>query len=119
MPREKKVTKKTPKRQEDSKLLAFITTFLSLVGFILAILFWRKDKYVMHYAKISLVVFIIAIIAGVINSIVGWIPILGWIIVAVLNILVFLAWLFSWIYALSGDKKEIRYVSKYAKKIKL
>ena len=45
-------------KKKDKTLFAFVTTFLSIVGFIIALLAWKKDKYVMHYAKISLAVYV-------------------------------------------------------------
>ena len=106
-------------KKSDKTLFAFITTFFSLLGFVIAILAWRKNDYIMHYAKISLVFFIFSFIAGILSSILAWIPVLGWIITAGLNVLVFVAWLVSWIHALSGEKKEIPFISEFAKKIKL
>ena len=56
------------KLNSDSKTLAFIAAFFGIIGFIIAIIAKRDDKYVMYYAKHSLVIFIIAVIAGVIGG---------------------------------------------------
>ena len=72
----------------------------------------------MHYAKISLAVFIISVIASIIGGIFMFIPVLGMIINVGLNIIVFVIWLVSWIYALSGEEKGIPLVSDLAKKFK-
>ena len=87
---------------------AFITTFFSIIGFIIYILAWRKDKYTKFYAKQSLVVFIFAIIGSAVATTVGWIPVIGGLIAAGVNILVILAWIYSWSYALSGSKKKFQ-----------
>jgi len=116
--RKKKVKKKAAKKG-DKKLQAFITTFLSLLGFVIALVAWRKDKYVMFYAAQSIVVFVIAIIASVIQNILLFIPILGWIINAALGILVFILWLISWLNALSGEMKEVPMFGKWGRKINL
>ena len=79
----------------------------------------KEDKYVLYYAKQSLVIFVIAIIGGIINSILMWIPVLGWFIIVLINITIFLLWLASWIYALSGEEIEIPIVSNFAEKINL
>jgi len=113
----KKLEKST--KGDDKILFAFLATFLSIVGFIIALIVKRDDKYVMFYAKQSLVIFIIAIIAGVIATIFTWIPIIGWIISLALNIIVLVIWILSWIHALSGKQKSIPIVSTWAKKIKL
>ncbi len=105
--------------KKQSKTNAFITAFFSIIGFIIALLAWKKDKYVMHYAKQTLVVFIFAVIVSAVLAIVGWIPVLGWIIALGLRVLVFVAWIYNWTYALSGEKKFIPVLGDYAKKIEL
>src|SRR3989344_5914417 len=107
------------KEQEDKKLFAFLATFLSIIGFVIALIAKRKDKYVMYYAKQSLVIFIIGVVAGILGNLIDWIPIIGMIIKFALGVLVFIVWLLSWIYALSGEQKEIPIASDWAEKIKL
>lgn len=106
-------------KKDESKLFAWIATFLSIVGFVIALIAKKDDKYVMYYARQSLVIFIIAVIAGIIRWIFMWIPVIGAIINAVLGIIIFILWLISWIYALSGEEKSIPVVSEWADKIKL
>ncbi|MBT3416924.1 DUF4870 domain-containing protein [Candidatus Woesearchaeota archaeon] len=105
--------------RKKSRTNAFITTFFSIFGFITALLLWKKDKYVMHYAKQSLVIFLFAVLSSIILTILGWIPILGWVIALGLRVLVFVAWVYNWTYALSGEKKYIPVIGEYAKKIDL
>ena len=107
------------KKKQDSKLYAFIATFFSLIGFLVALFVWKDDKYVMYYAKHSLVIFIIAVLAGIINSGLIFIPVLGWLISLAINVLIFILWLVSWIHALSGEMKEVHVVTDFAKKINL
>ena len=52
----KKSIKKQSKKSGDFKTQAFVATFLSIIGFVIAIVSWRKDNYVMFYAKQSLIV---------------------------------------------------------------
>ena len=106
-------------KKNDSKGYAFITTFFSIIGFIVAILAWKKDKYVMYYAKQSLVIFIVSVVASAIGAIFSFIPIMGGIISGVLNLFVAVLWIFSWVYALSGTQKPVFLVGDYAKKINL
>jgi len=110
----KKINKK-----DDKVLFAFLATFLSIIGFVIALIARPKDKYVMYYAKQSLVIFIIGAIAGIIANFLIWIPIMGAIIKFALSLLIFIAWIFSWIYALSGKMKKIPIISIWTKKIKL
>jgi uncharacterized membrane protein len=105
--------------KDDKIVFAFLAAFLSIIGFIIALIAKKDDKYVMFYAKQSLVVFIVAVIVQIINEIVAFIPIIGTTINVVLSIFVVILWLTSWIYALSNKEKEVPVIGKYARKIKL
>jgi uncharacterized membrane protein len=107
------------KKEDDKKTFAFIATFLSIIGFVIALIARRDDKYVMYYASQSLVVFIVGAVAGVLSSILGWIPIIGWIISFALFVVVALLWLFSWLGAISGEMKPVPVVGEFGEKIKL
>lgn len=107
------VQKEVSKKADDSKTFAFIATFLSIIGFVIALVAKKDDKYVMYYAKQSLVIFIVYIIAGII----GMIPFLGWFFLGpILYLVSTILWVISWIYALSGEEKKIFFVSKFADK---
>lgn len=110
---------KEKKSESDSKLFAFLAAFLSIIGFIIALIAKKEDKYVMYYAKQSLIVFIASMIVWVFGWIFWQIPIVGWIIMQALNLIVFVLWLISWIYALSGQMKPVPIIGEYAKKINL
>jgi len=114
-----KKKKEVKKSSDDSKLFAFLATFLSIIGFILALLVKREDKYVIYYAKQSLVIFIASIVVWVATIIFVFIPIIGWIIIAALRVLIAVLWVFSWIYALSGKTKPTPLIGQYGEKIKL
>ncbi|MBS3089001.1 hypothetical protein J4402_04465 [Candidatus Pacearchaeota archaeon] len=111
--------KKSVKKEENSKLLAFVTTFLSIVGFVIALIAWRDKKYVMFYARQSLVVFIVGAIAGIVKMVFIWIPVIGKIISFALGLIVFVLWVVSWVYALSGEMKEVPVVGVWGRKIDL
>ncbi|MBI2630327.1 DUF4870 domain-containing protein [Candidatus Pacearchaeota archaeon] len=105
------------KKADDSKLYAFLATFLSIIGLIIVLIAdKKKDKYVMFYAKQGLVVFITSLIAGVIASFFTYLPAIGGIIIFALNLIIFVLWLISWIYALSGKMKEVPVVGKFGRK---
>jgi uncharacterized membrane protein len=112
----KKQTKPVVKKSDDRKMFAFLATFLSIVGFVIAVVTKKDDRYVMFYAKQSLVVFIVAIIGAIINSVLAWIPVFGWIIATIINLFVLVLWIFSWVNALSDTEKETPIVGQYAKK---
>jgi uncharacterized membrane protein len=111
--------KSAQSNQDDKKLFAWLATFLSLIGFIIALIARRNDKYVMYYTKQSIVIFILGAILGFIQPIVEIIPFIGKLVNAAMGILIFVVWIFSWVHALSGKEKEIPIISDWAKKIKL
>ncbi len=123
MPKKKKKTKKRKikqtKKEQDKTLYAFLATFLSIIGFVIAVITKRDDKYVMFYAKQSLVIFIAWIMVIIMGYIFIWIPILGWIIYFGLYGLVTILWIVSWIFALSGEQKDVPIVGDFAKRINL
>lgn len=114
MPRK---TKRGEESKKDDKILfAFLAAFLSIIGFVIALIVKKDDKYVMFYAKQSLVVFIAGAILGIAAKILLIFPIIGIIINAATGIFTFILWLVSWIYALSGEMKEVPVVGSYARK---
>ena len=98
----------------DKVQYAFLATILSIIGFVIAILVKRDDKYVMYYAKQSLVIFIIGAVGGALGALLSFLPIIGAIINFGIFLVVFIAWLLSWIHALSSEEKPIFFVSEIA-----
>ena len=99
----------------DNKILGFITTFLSIVGFILALLLWKDNDYVMFYAKQSLAIFIVVIIGYGASLI----PIIGLVIGSIVYLIFILFWILSWVFALSGEKRDVFFIGEYAKMLKV
>ena len=100
-------------KEDDSKLFAFLATFLGIIGFIIALVAKKENKYVMFYAKQSLVIFIAYVIAWIIFMI----PVIGWFLIGPLAYLfVTIMWIISWVYALSGQEKEVPIIGQYAQK---
>jgi len=126
-----KKQKVVSKKEDDSKLFAFIATFFSIVGFIIAIIVKRDNKYVMHYAKQSLVVFVTSILLSIIGAILSaifYFPIYAavpgtigapTVFSGLASLFSFILWLFSWIYALSGEMKEVPVVGHFGRKFNL
>ena len=108
-------TNSAAKGNDDRKLFAFLATFFGIIGFVIALVAKKDDKYVMFYAKQSLVVFIVAIIGAVINSIFWLIPTFGWIFANIIGVCILILWIFSWVNALSDREKETPIVGSYAK----
>ena len=109
------VKKRAQIKEDNSKGYAFITTFFGIIGFIIAILAWKDDEYVMFYAKQSLVIFI----GFLIGYAATFIPFIGRILNPIITLLAIVLWIFSWIYALSGEKKQVPVIGEYAENLKL
>jgi uncharacterized membrane protein len=107
--------RRAEKNNSDSKLFAFIAAFLSIVGFIIALLVKRDDKYVMYYAKQSLIVFIVFVVAWIVLIV----PIIGWVVGILVEILGIALWILSWGFALTGKMRPVPLFGKYAEKINL
>jgi uncharacterized membrane protein len=95
--------------------IAFIATFFSIIGFLIAFITKRDDKYVMFYASQSLVIFL----GSVIFSALAVVPFIGTVVSTLGGLLIFVLWVLSWVYALSGEMKEVPIVGELAEKIKL
>jgi uncharacterized membrane protein len=108
--------KSNPSKDDDRKLFAFLAAFLSIIGFVIALIARRDDKYVMYYAKQSLVVFIISAALSLIAQIFMGLGIIGIIINVAVGIIILMIWLLSWIYALSGVERTIPIISEWAEK---
>ena len=102
-------------KNDNSKLYAFLGVLLTVIGFIIVYATQKKDKYAMFYAKQGLILFLFWIIV----AIVGWIPIIGWILGIIGWILLVIAWIIGLIYSLSGEQKDIPVIGVYSKFIKL
>jgi uncharacterized membrane protein len=105
------------KKEDERKLFAFLGVFLTVIGFIIALVAKKDDKYVMFYGKQGLVLFIAWVILWVVSAIFMFIPFLGWAIATVLYLGVLILWVIGLVYSLSGEMKEIPIIGQFAKKI--
>jgi len=106
-------------KKEDSKIFAFLAALLSIVGFIIAIIAWKDDKYVMFYAKQSLVIFIATVVVWILKPILHLIPILGQVIIVILTIIIVISWILSWVFALSGKQQYAWFLGRWSQGIKI
>lgn len=115
----KKAVAKSSAGSDDDKVFAFLGVFLTIIGFIIVLLAKKDNKYAMYYAKQGLVLFIVAVIVGVIGGIIWWIPFVGFIINQLLWLFLLILWIIGIIYSLSGETKPIPLIGIYADKIKI
>lgn len=99
---------------DDSKLFAFIATFFSIVGFFIALLLRRHDRYVMFYAKQSLIVFLVYLISAIAVSIPGF----GWIIGPIVYLVAMVLWVCSWFFSISGQFRMVPIAGHYSKMLR-
>lgn len=92
----------TRKKKPDTGM-AFVATFFSIFGVLIALVTKRDDKYVMFYANQSITLFIFSFVV----SIAGLIPLIGKIISIFGGILIFVLWVMLWVYSLSGERKSV------------
>lgn len=115
----KKIKKEVEdKGSDDSKLFAFLAILLSVVGFIIALVAKRDNKYVMFYAKQSLILFITGIAVKILTVLLA-ITIIGIIAIPVVWVIYAVLWIIALVYSISGAEKEIPIVGKYARSIRL
>ncbi|MBS3093503.1 hypothetical protein J4456_02900 [Candidatus Pacearchaeota archaeon] len=100
--------------EKEKNIKAFIASFFTIIGFIIAIIIWKEDKYSMYYAKHGLILFIgqllITLIGNIFVPMMHWFTILLWIFWAIL-------WVMTWMNALSGNIKYTFIITDLAEKI--
>ena len=99
-------------KNNDKIIFAWLAVFFTIIGFLIAILLKKENKYVMFYAKQGLILFIGEIIIWLLSGIFGKLIILFWIFLAIL-------WAMAWINALSGEQRNTWLIGDLAEKIKL
>ena len=111
---------KKSKKEDEKKLFAFLAVFLSIIGFVIALLTKKDDKYVMYYAKQSLVLFIAYIILMVASSVLTIITAgILFFLAPIIYLLFLVLWIIQIVYSLSGEMKETPIVGQFADKINL
>lgn len=111
--------KAAAKKDKDTKLFAFLGVLFTVIGFIVVYATRKDDKYAMYYGKQGLVLFIAWVIVSVVGWIIGWVPVIGWLIMALLWLGMVLLWIFGMISSLSGEMKPIPIIGEFADKIKI
>ncbi len=110
---------KSLKSEEEKKIFAFLGVFLTIIGFIIALVAKRDDKYVMFYAKQGLVIFIAYVIVFVASIVLAFIPVLGWAIMTMAYLVLLAFWVIGIVYSFSGEMKPIPFIGHFAELIDL
>ncbi|MDK2940298.1 MAG: hypothetical protein PWQ51_2463 [Methanolobus sp.] len=94
-------------------LIAYILGFIT--GIILLVI-EKENQFVRFHAAQSTVLFGAVFI---LNIILGFIPILGWLLALVLSLVAFVLWLLLMFKAFSGDMYRVPMVADYADKLEV
>jgi hypothetical protein len=88
----------------DAKLKA-IVSHITPIGWIIALVInsGNKEEYASYYIRQNLGLILVGIALGI----VGVIPVLGWIIDIVGSVILFIFWLMSLIWSVSGEMKPV------------
>ena len=107
-----KKSKNQINKRDEAKIYAFLATFFTIIGFIIALILKKQDKYVMFYAKQGLVLFIAQVLIIFLAPFLLFLEPILWLFWIIL-------WILSWIYAISGKQKKVFLIGDLAKKIRL
>lgn len=97
---------------DNKKLYAFLASFFTIIGFIVALILWRNDKYIMYYAKHGLVLFLAQVVIAVLSPFLFFLSGILWVLWIIL-------WIVTWINSFSGHRKKTFLISDLAEKIVL
>jgi uncharacterized membrane protein len=91
-------------------LLCYVLGWISgLVFFLIE----KENKFVRFHALQSIIVFGVLFVAG---FIIGWIPIIGWIINSLIGVLAFILWIVLMVKAYQGEKYKLPWAGNLAEK---
>lgn len=97
-------------------------TLCAVLSYLLIGIIWyfvddqmRKDSYVRFHVRQSVALLILWIIFAIIGSVLNFIPVIGWIISALLGLVVLVLWLMGLIGALQGKTNEVPIIGGFAK----
>ena len=102
-----------PASAQNDNVMAAVAT-IPLVGLIIYFAMSDASDFVKFYAKQSIGLLLIGIIITIVSFVIGFIPFLGWIIsllLGILNLGLFIAWLVLLINALQGNRFRLPVVA--------
>ncbi|MEM4487021.1 MAG: hypothetical protein QW116_07330 [Zestosphaera sp.] len=88
---------------EEEKIWGFIAWLLSIIGAVLALVLKPNYKYVKYWAYLSISFFIIIIVASIVTRILSFIPIIGWLINALVGLALLILWVLGLIKSLGRE----------------
>lgn len=81
---------------------------LAYIGLLFLIpLLAGKTEFSRYHANQGIVLFIVDAVVGVVSTILGFIPIIGWIVPPILGIATFVLWIIGIVHAAQGEMKPL------------
>ncbi len=113
MPEEQ--NKEVVKSADNNKLCAILSYLLIGVVWYFVDDKIKKNEFAKFHVKQAIILLIASVIANVVLAL---IPILGWMLIPVLNLAVLVLAVIGIINAINNEKKELPYIGQYANKLK-
>lgn len=101
---------------EEGKLCAVLAYLLIGIIWYFADDKMKKNEFAKFHVKQGLIFFIAAIMIGLIDSILVWIPVLGWLVIWILHVIMVILLIIGIINSVNGKKKKLPIIGDYAKK---
>jgi len=106
--------------QGEQLFFAFLAIFLTIVGFLLALIVKRRDTYVMYYGKQGLVLFFFGLGLWIINYLLlEFNFISGNTVGGLFSLLFIILWTVGIVHSLSGQQVAVPVIGTLGEKIKL
>ncbi len=101
--------------QDNGKTVA-IVSYLTLIGWIIALILNNGNKTSLgsYHIRQSLMIIICGVVLGILNIILGFIPVIGWIIGLVLGLGLFVLWVIGLVNAINGKEQPIPVIGEKA-----
>lgn len=106
---------KNNKEVEDGKVCAILSYFLIGIIWFLVDDKMKKNKFVKYHVKQSLILIVASIALSIVNTILLFVPVIGWLIILVANIFIFVLWILGIVYSARGEEKELPLIGQFAK----
>ena len=107
------MSKKDTELGLDENVEGLLCYVLGWVTGLIFLVLEKENNFVRFHAGQSLVVFLGIFVVGIV---IGWIPIIGWLISPLLFLLGFVLWIILMVKAYQGEKYELPYIGDFVKK---
>jgi len=92
-----------------------IVAYLTWVGLVIAFVMGEREQSKFHLNQ-SLVIWVAGTLATVVSEILGWIPLVGWIVdlaMGIVGLFCVVCWFIGWIAAIHGEEKPVPFLGQF------